>query len=230
MLQLVQLQIRGHDQRLVTAIAAVDDAEHLLKGILGVALRAQVVYNQQVIVSQAVQKVRPVLSERPAQAGQDGGEVGHEYGYIPVEKGVCDAPGREGFTSPHVTEQQQSDVPLERLGPMVNVCVDFCHSGVPAVIVGEGVAVEVTVLKSLGLSPLDALHALTAFLGLLTAALRFLLAGADTPGLEAAALERIGNDGLPGASALPAMEQAVSGVKVFVLADLRHTVSPSFTL
>ena len=85
MLQLAQLQIRGHDQRLVTAVAAVDDAEHLLKGIFGVALHTQVVYNQQVIVSQAVQKVRPVLSERPAQAAENGRKVGHEYGYVLVE-------------------------------------------------------------------------------------------------------------------------------------------------
>ena len=117
MLQFVQLQIGGHDQRLVTAVSAVDDGKHLLKGILGVALRAQVVYNQEVIVSQAVQKCRPVLSERPAQAGQDGGEVGHEYGYVLVEQSIGDAPGRERFASPHVTKQQQSDVPLERLGP-----------------------------------------------------------------------------------------------------------------
>lgn len=54
--------------------------------------------------------------------------------------------------------------------------------------------------------------------------------GADTPGLEGAALERVGNDRLPGASALAAMDKAISGVKIFVLADLRHTVSPSFTL
>ena len=75
-----------------------------------------------------------------------------------------------------------------------------------------------------------ALHALAAFLGLPAAALRLLLAGADTPGFEAAAFERVGNDGLPGADTLSAMDQAVNRVKVLVLADLRHTVSPSFTL
>ena len=30
MLQLVQLQIRGHDQRLITPVSAVDDRKHLL--------------------------------------------------------------------------------------------------------------------------------------------------------------------------------------------------------
>jgi hypothetical protein len=113
---------------------------------------------------------------------------------------------------------------------MVNVCVGLCHSRVSAVIVGEGVAIEVTVLKPLDLSPSDTLHALAAFLDLSAAALRFLLARTDAAGLEAAALERVGDNGLPGTSALAAMNQAVSGVKVFVLADLRHTVSPSFTL
>ena len=113
---------------------------------------------------------------------------------------------------------------------MIDISVCFRHDRVLAVVVGEGVAVEVAVLKSLGLAPPDALHVLAAFLGLLMAALRLLLAGADTAGLEATALERVGNNRLPGASALAAMDQAVSGVKIFVLADLRHTVSPSFTL
>ncbi len=45
-----------------------------------------------------------------------------------------------------------------------------------------------------------------------------------------AELEEIGYNRLPGTTAFATVEQAVSGVKVFVLADLRHTVSPSFTL
>ena len=89
---------------------------------------------------------------------------------------------------------------------------------------------EIAVLEALSLAPSDAFHALAAFLCLPAAAFRLLLAGADTPGLEAAALERIGYDCLPGASAFAAMEQAVCWVKVFILADLHHTVSPSLTL
>lgn len=230
MLQLVQLQVGGHDQRLVTAVSAVDDGKHLLKGILGVALRAQVVYNQEVIVSQAVQKCRPVLSERPAQAGQDGGEVGHEYRYVPFQKRVRYAPGQEGFARTNVTEQQQADVLLERLGPVIDIGVGFRHNRVLAVVMGECVAVEVAVLKSLGLATFDPLHALAAFLGFFAAALLLLLAGTDAPGLESAAFEWVRDNGLPGASALAAMDKAVSRIKVFVLADLRHTVSPSFTL
>jgi hypothetical protein len=68
-------------------------------------------------------------------------------------------------------------------------------------------------LKSLGLAPPDTLYALTAFLCLSAAAFRLLLAGADATGLEGAALERVGNDRLPGASALPAMDKA--GITVF---------------
>ena len=113
---------------------------------------------------------------------------------------------------------------------MINIGVGFRHNRILAVVVGEGVAVEVAVLEALGLAPLDALHALAAFLGLLTAAFRLLLAGADTAGLETAALERVGYDCLPGASALAAMNKTVCWVKVFILADLRHTVSPSLTL
>ena len=45
-------------------------------------------------------QVRPVLTERPAQAGQDGGKVGHEYRYIPVKQSVSNAPGYEGFAPP----------------------------------------------------------------------------------------------------------------------------------
>ena len=64
----------------------------------------------------------------------------------------------------------------------------------------------------------------------LLAALCLLLTGADAAGFEAAAFERVGNDGLPGAATLAAMDKAVNRVKILVLADLHHTVSPSFTL
>jgi len=43
-LQLVQLQIGGHNQRLAAPVSAVHDGKHLLKGIFGIALYAQVVY------------------------------------------------------------------------------------------------------------------------------------------------------------------------------------------
>jgi hypothetical protein len=99
-----------------------------------------------------------------------------------------------------------------------------------AVVVGEGIAVEVTVLKSLGLTPPDALHALAAFLGLFAVAFLLLLAGADAPGPESAALEWVRDNRLPGAAALPAMNQVVSRVKIFVLVEFNQIVSPSFTL
>ena len=72
--------------------------------------------------------------------------------------------------------------------------------------------------------------ALVAFLGFLTVALCLLLAGTDATGLEAATLERVGDNSLPGASAFATMDKSVRGVKILALADLRHTVSPSFTL
>ena len=49
-------------------------------------------------------------------------------------------------------------------------------------------------------------------------------------GLETAALELVGYERLPGASAFAAMDKAVNGVKIFGLADFRHTVSPSLTV
>jgi len=99
-----------------------------------------------------------------------------------------------------------------------------------SVVVVESVAVKIAVLEALGLAPPDTVHALAAFLGFFAAALRLPLTGANTPGLERTTAKGVGYDHLAGASAFATVEQAVSGVKVFVLADLRHTVSPSFTL
>ena len=43
-------------------------------------------------------------------------------------------------------------------------------------------------------------------------------------------MERIRYNRLPGTSALATVEQTVNRVKIFILADLHHTVSPSLTL
>ena len=77
---------------------------------------------------------------------------------------------------------------------MVNVGVGFRHDRILAVVMGECVAIEIAVLEALGLAPPDTLHALAAFLCLPAATFRLLLAGADAPWLEAAALERVGYD------------------------------------
>ena len=67
-LQFVQLQICGDDQRLAAAVSAVNDGKHLLHRIFGAAFHAEIVYNQEVVIAQTVQKCRSVLSERPGQA------------------------------------------------------------------------------------------------------------------------------------------------------------------
>jgi len=99
-----------------------------------------------------------------------------------------------------------------------------------SIVVVESIAVKIAVLEALDFAPPDTVHALAAFLGFFAAALRLPLADADAPGLECATAKGVGYHCLPGASTFVTMEQAVSGVKVFVLADLTHTVSPSFTL
>ena len=62
-LDLFQFQVRGDDQRFPAPVPAVNDREYLLHGILGAALHAQVVNDQQAVIVQACKKSRPVLGE-----------------------------------------------------------------------------------------------------------------------------------------------------------------------
>lgn len=54
MLQLVERQIGRNDQRLPASVSTVYDIENLFQRILGVALHAQVIDNQQAVGVQAV--------------------------------------------------------------------------------------------------------------------------------------------------------------------------------
>ena len=45
-LQLVQLQVGGDDQRLAAAVSAVNDGKHLLHRIVSIALGSQIVYDE----------------------------------------------------------------------------------------------------------------------------------------------------------------------------------------
>ena len=55
----------------------------------------------------------------------------------------------------------------------------FLHDGILAVIIGKGVTIEASVLKSQCLPALDTLHALPLFLHGFPFLLRFLLAGTE---------------------------------------------------
>ena len=221
MLQLVQLQVGGYDQRLAAAVSAVNDRKHLLHRVLGAALRAQVVYNQEVIITQIVQKCRPFLSKRPGQAGENAGKVGHEYRHILVEQGVCNTPGCERFARPHIPKQQQPDVPLERLRPMIDIGAYLFHNRILAVIMGEDVLVEVAVLEAPGLSPPDTLHALVAFLGFSAAAFPLLLARAGAAGSDIAA-KWGAYSSLPGRVALPTINKSISWGYVFKMVPIER--------
>lgn len=50
MFQLIQCHIRGHDQRQLAAVSAVNDIEYLLQSKLGASFNAKVINNQQPIL------------------------------------------------------------------------------------------------------------------------------------------------------------------------------------
>ena len=95
---------------------------------------------------------------------------------------------------------------------------------------GKGVIVQIAVLEALGFAPPNTVHALAALHGFLPAALGFGLTGADTADRITPMVKWVCDNCLPGATAFATAEQTVSRVKIFVLADLCHTVSPSCTL
>ena len=57
MLQFLQCQIGGHNQRQLTAAAAVDYMIHLLQSELRIALYAQVIQDQQTVLVQTVDEL-----------------------------------------------------------------------------------------------------------------------------------------------------------------------------
>ena len=82
---LFQFQVGRDDQRLPAPVPAVNDKEHLLQRIPGIALHAQVVQDQKAVIVKGGDKRRPVLGKHPGQPVQDRGDIRHEHRYILVD-------------------------------------------------------------------------------------------------------------------------------------------------
>ena len=77
MLQFVQCQIGGDDQRQITAQSGINDIEYLLQRIFRAALHAQIVDDQQAVMVKTVDVLVSVIGEHPGQRIQNAGKVGH---------------------------------------------------------------------------------------------------------------------------------------------------------
>ena len=113
---------------------------------------------------------------------------------------------------------------------MLHIGTGLFHDGVLPIVMSEGVIIQIAVLETMGFAALDAVHALAALVGFLSAALGFGLTGTSTTHCVKPMVKWVCDDSLPGTAAFTAMGQPVSRVKILVLADRPHTVSPSFTL
>nr|DAI72091.1 MAG TPA: hypothetical protein [Caudoviricetes sp.] len=73
---MVEGQVRGKDDGTLTAVAVVDDLVHLLKGKIGAALRAEVVYDEQFGAAGKIEAV----AVKVEGTFEDVWERGHHYG------------------------------------------------------------------------------------------------------------------------------------------------------
>ena len=246
-LQFRQLQVGGNNHGFAAAVAAVDDEKHLLHRIVGAALHAQIIDNQQIIFSQTCDKLRPFLGKHPGKPIQYRGKVGHQHRHISVKQCVGNTSGKKGFAGSYIPEQKQAGILPVGFLPMLHIGAGLVHQRILPVIVGKGVVIEITVLQALGLPALDPLHAALPFFSSLALLLSLLLALADAAGHEVAWFSKAWHNGLPLAAALLTVNEAVCRVYVLVpgqfhtggclvdqrpdfCGNLNHTVSSSFTL
>lgn len=101
---LFQFQIGRDDQRFPAPVPAVNDKEHLLQRIFGIAFHSQVVQDQKAVIVKGGDKSGPVLGKHPGQLVQDRGDIRHEHRYVPVNQGIGNTSRKEGLPRPHVLQ------------------------------------------------------------------------------------------------------------------------------
>ena len=214
---LFQFQVGRDDQRLSAPVPAVNDKEHLLQRIFGIAFHSQVVQDQKAVIVKGRDKSGSVLGKHPGQLVQDRGDIRHEHRYVPLNQGIGDASGKKGFPRPHIAKKQKAGIFPVCLLSVPRIGTGLLHERVLAVVIGKGEVMEITVLQAQRPPVPDALHERPLFLGGLPLPPGLLLAGADTEGHEVAVPERVGEEGLPPPSAFLTVDKAIRMVYVFVL-------------
>src|SRR5699024_5611819 len=97
-LDLLQGQVGGDDQRPAAAVSAVNDAVNLFQPVFCSTLHAEIVQNQQRITAEPGDVLVPTL-KAGGKVIKDCGKVRHADGDFFLHQGVCDTARKVAFAS-----------------------------------------------------------------------------------------------------------------------------------
>src|SRR5699024_7355112 len=132
--QVVQREVGRDDQRLAAAVTAVNHIENLFQPVLGAALHAEVVKDQQRIAAKAGNVLVAVL-KAGGKVVEDKGKIRHMDGDFFLHEGICDTARKVAFPGSHAAPEQTADIVGSHILPMLHIPAGNPGLRVPAVVV-----------------------------------------------------------------------------------------------
>ena len=133
-LDLLQGQVGGDDQRPAAAVSAVNDAVNLFQPVFCSTLHAEIVQNQQRITAEPGDVLVPAL-KAGGKVIEDCGKVRHADGDFFLHQGVCNTARKVAFAGSYTAPKEIADVLGLHGVPMLRIEPGNSCLGVPAVVV-----------------------------------------------------------------------------------------------